>query len=92
MKNPNNKQRNIRHAKVMLQAGFRLSEKWMKHNENHPLPPDCGVAKLIYWEHPSFDCLITLFDNQQISLKKLIKRTYEQAVYHTKHKATIVFH
>lgn len=81
MRNPNFPKRQIRHAKVMRQAGFVIDEGWMSLNKHNPPMPNSNVAKLIYWKHPRLQMTICIFDYEQISLAKLIERVYAQAVY-----------
>jgi uncharacterized protein with HEPN domain len=91
MRNPNHPNRKIWHADVMRKAGFEIDEAWMNINKNTIVPSNpTGVSKLIYWKNAQ-GVRVVLHDYQQITLKTLVKRVYDQAVHHMKQKARIVW-
>lgn len=88
--NPYFPNRKIRHADIMIEAGFEIDMRWYKDKDNRTGNPNpTSVTKLIYWKRG--DIRVTLFDYQQISLKRLINRIEEQVKYNMKQTARVVY-
>jgi hypothetical protein len=77
MKNPYFKNRTIRHADLLTEAGFKIDLRWYRDNN----PRLCNVNKLIYWIKD--DITLFFFDYERVSLKRLLKN-YELALKKSK--------
>lgn len=91
MKNPNNLNCSIRHAKLLTQAGFFLHKGWMGLNKNNPAPPNTSVARLVYWTNKE-DIVITFFDNEDVTLKTLVEKIIAKTRYQMKKAARVTFY
>lgn len=90
--NPYFPSRKIRHADLMVKAGFQIDERWYKdglEKFSAKVKKPTSVTKLIYWKRGEIQ--VCLFDYQQISLSNLINRVESQAKYWLRKKAKIVF-
>lgn len=87
--NPYFPNRKIRHAKLLVEAGFHIDERWYKFpNTGNPNPT--SVSKLIYWTNDKRENL-TFFDYEQVSLKRFLERYANVVKYNYRQRASINF-
>ena len=84
--NPYFPNRKIRHAKLLVEAGFHINEAWYRDKK----VVLCGVSKLIYWTNDD-GINFCYSDYQQISLKTFLRDYAEAVKYNYKKKISINF-
>jgi hypothetical protein len=75
---------------MMRKAGFYIDDRWMDINKTSQTKTPCNCGKLIYWTN-SKGILITIFDYEQISLKKLVAKIIDQTERNMKKKAYVAW-
>jgi len=87
--NPYFPNRKVRHAKLLVEAGFHIDERWYKFPKTGN-PKPTSVSKLIYWLNEKNET-ITFFDYEQVSLKTFLARYSEVVKYNYKKRISIYF-
>ena len=89
MKHPLYPNREIRHAKLLTDAGFSIDMNW--YNNHTPVTDRKlnGCDKLIYWKRG--DIRLCFFDYNEVSVNHLVTNILGQAEYWMKRKASVVF-
>lgn len=88
--NPYFPNRKIRHAKLLVEAGFHIDAGWYKKDSTGKNPNLTNVAKLIYWTNDKNESIV-LFDYQQVSLKNFLKLYANAVKYNYRRRASINF-
>jgi len=67
----------IKHSKLLEQAGFHLDPRWMKPSIKTGAP---RKEYLCYWINEK-GVLITIFNTEKYTIKKLVERVQQQAFH-----------